>query len=151
MSFSIIENADGYASADKANGSYQSVDQQSDLFAGNGGYGVYVYAEASVGSSKANAESSTWQNTTLTGKNISMKAEGDTTLRGATATADRIDVKTGGTLTIESLQDIAKNSVENNWLRRQEIALMESERAACGGKGEMTKPVRALLLVRMTS
>ncbi|WP_353076196.1 hypothetical protein [Stenotrophomonas sepilia] len=67
MSFSIIENADGYASADKANGSYQSVDQQSDLFAGNGGYGVYVYAEASVGSSKANAESSTWQNTTLTG------------------------------------------------------------------------------------
>ncbi|TGU98167.1 hypothetical protein EN816_39405, partial [Mesorhizobium sp. M8A.F.Ca.ET.173.01.1.1] len=61
--------------------------------------GVYVYAEASVGSSKSNAESSTWQNTTLTGKNISMKAEGDTTLRGATATADRIDVKTGGTLT----------------------------------------------------
>ncbi|WP_148505171.1 hemagglutinin repeat-containing protein, partial [Stenotrophomonas maltophilia] len=39
-------------------------------------------------------------------KNISMKAEGDITLRGATAAADRIDVKTGGTLTIESLQDI---------------------------------------------
>lgn len=58
--------------------------------------GVYVYAEASVGSSKANSDSTTWQNTTLTGKNISMKAEGDTTLRGATATADRIDVKTGG-------------------------------------------------------
>ncbi|MCU1003243.1 MULTISPECIES: VENN motif pre-toxin domain-containing protein [Stenotrophomonas] len=37
---------------------------------------------------------------------------------------------------------IAKNSVENNWLSRQEIALMESERAACGGKGEMSKPVR---------
>ncbi|MGH8465498.1 MAG: hemagglutinin repeat-containing protein, partial [Pseudomonas sp.] len=34
---------------------------------------------------------------------------GDTTLRGATATADRIDVKTGGTLTIESLQDIAES------------------------------------------
>lgn len=71
--------------------------------------GVYVYAEASVGSSKANAESSTWQNTTLAGSNISLKAEGDTTLRGATATADRIDVKTGGTLTIESLQDIAES------------------------------------------
>jgi len=71
--------------------------------------GVYVYAEASVGSSKSNAESSTWQNTTLTGTNISLKAEGDTTLRGATATADRIDVKTGGTLTIESLQDIAES------------------------------------------
>lgn len=76
--------------------------------------GVYVYAEASVGSSKANAESSSWQNTTLTGKNISMKAEGDTTLRGATATADRIDVKTGGTLTIESLQDIAESMSKNS-------------------------------------
>ncbi|WP_193059178.1 hemagglutinin repeat-containing protein, partial [Pseudomonas sp. K8] len=71
--------------------------------------GVYVYAEASVGSSKSNSDSSTWQNTTLTGQNISLKAEGDTTLRGATATADRIYVKTGGTLTIESLQDIAES------------------------------------------
>jgi len=62
-----------------------------------------------VGSSKSNADSSTWQNTTLTGQNISLKAEGDTTLRGATATADRIDVKTGGTLTIESLQDVAES------------------------------------------
>ncbi|WP_099481562.1 hemagglutinin repeat-containing protein, partial [Stenotrophomonas maltophilia] len=76
--------------------------------------GVYVYAEASVGSSKSNAESSTWQNTTLTGKNISMKAEGDTTLRGATATADRIDVKTGGTLTVESLQDSAESMSKNS-------------------------------------
>ncbi len=46
--------------------------------------------------------------------NISMKAEGDTTLRGATATADRIDVKTGGTLTIESLQDIAESMSRNS-------------------------------------
>nr|WP_285230668.1 hemagglutinin repeat-containing protein [Stenotrophomonas sp. ISL-67] len=71
--------------------------------------GVYVYAEASVGSGKSKSDSSVWQNTELTGKNISLKAEGDTTLRGATATADRIDVKTGGTLTIESLQDIAES------------------------------------------
>ncbi|HDS0923676.1 TPA: hemagglutinin repeat-containing protein [Stenotrophomonas maltophilia] len=71
--------------------------------------GVYVYAEASVGSSKSNSDSSTWQNTTLTGSNISLKADGDTTLRGATATADRIDVRTGGTLTIESLQDVAES------------------------------------------
>ncbi|PJK96037.1 hypothetical protein B9Y63_20405 [Stenotrophomonas maltophilia] len=76
--------------------------------------GVYVYAEASVGSSKSNAESSTWQNTTLAGSTISLKAEGDTTLRGATATADRIDVKTGGTLTIESLQDIAESMSKDN-------------------------------------
>ena len=76
--------------------------------------GVYVYAEASVGSSKSNSDSNTWQNTTLTGQNISLKAEGDTTLRGATATADRIDVKTGGTLTIESLQDIAESMSKNS-------------------------------------
>ena len=76
--------------------------------------GVYVYAEASVGSSKSNSDSSTWQNTTLTGQNISLKAEGDTTLRGATATADRIDVKTGGTLTIESLQDMAESMSKNS-------------------------------------
>ena len=76
--------------------------------------GFYVYAEASVGSSKSNANSTTWQNTTLTGQNISLKAEGDTTLRGATATADRIDVKTGGMLTIESLQDMAESMSKNS-------------------------------------
>lgn len=76
--------------------------------------GVYVYAEASVGSSRSNAESTTWQNTTLSGQNISLRAEGDTTLRGATATADRIDVKTGGTLTIESLQDVAESMASNS-------------------------------------
>ena len=68
-----------------------------------------TYAAASVGSSKSNSDSSTWQNTTLTGQNISLKADGDTTLRGATATADCIDVKTGGTLTIESLHDVAES------------------------------------------
>jgi len=76
--------------------------------------GFYVYAEASVGSSKSNANSTTWQNTTLTGQNISLKAEGDTTLRGATATADRIGVKTGGMLTIESLQDMAESMSKNS-------------------------------------
>lgn len=36
--------------------------------------GVYRYAEASLGSSESNADNSTWQNTTLTGQNISLKA-----------------------------------------------------------------------------
>ncbi|XFC38205.1 hemagglutinin repeat-containing protein [Stenotrophomonas indicatrix] len=67
-----------------------------------------------MGSSKSNSDSNAWQNTTLTGQNISLKAEGDTTLRGATATADRIDVKTGGTLTIESLQDMAESMSKNS-------------------------------------
>ncbi|MBN6152550.1 hemagglutinin repeat-containing protein [Xanthomonas sp. AmX2] len=69
--------------------------------------GVYVYAQASVGSHKSNAESTTWQNTQLAGQNVSLTSQGDTTLRGAVAKADRIDVQTGGDLTIESLQDTA--------------------------------------------
>ncbi|MDL5364131.1 hemagglutinin repeat-containing protein [Xanthomonas sp. NCPPB 2654] len=70
-------------------------------------FGVYVYAQASVGSHKSDAESTTWQNTQLAGQNISLTSQGDTTLRGAVAKADRIDVQTGGDLTIESLQDTA--------------------------------------------
>ena len=53
------------------------------------GVGVVVGAQTGV-SSKANSDSNTWQNTTLTGQNISLKAEVDTTSRGATATTDRI-------------------------------------------------------------
>jgi len=51
---------------------------------------------------------------TRSGSSELLKAEGDTTLRGATATADRIDVKTGGTLTIKSLQDIAESMSKNS-------------------------------------
>lgn len=76
--------------------------------------GVYAYAEASVGSSKSNASSSTWHSTTLSGQHIVLNAEGDTTLRGATATAGRIDLNTGGTLTIESLQDLAQSESDNS-------------------------------------
>ncbi|WP_409975947.1 hemagglutinin repeat-containing protein [Xanthomonas graminis] len=71
--------------------------------------GVYVYAQASVGSHKSDAENTTWQNTQLAGQNISLTSQGDTTLRGAVAKADRIDVQTGGDLTIESLQDTANS------------------------------------------
>ncbi|MER2176686.1 MAG: hemagglutinin repeat-containing protein, partial [Stenotrophomonas maltophilia] len=93
---------------------------------------------ASVGSSKSNADSTTWQNTTLTGQNISLKAEGDTTLRGATATADRIDVKTGGTLTIESLQDMAESMSKNSQVGgRVQVSLgtaWSADGYASGGK-----------------
>ncbi|WP_139120084.1 hemagglutinin repeat-containing protein, partial [Xanthomonas graminis] len=42
-------------------------------------------------------------------QNISLTSQGDTTLRGAVAKANRIDVQTGGDLTIESLQDTANS------------------------------------------
>lgn len=83
---------------------------QRDLPGGNGNPRRQRDARAAgVVPGRAAQRSSTLQNTGLTGKYISLKAEGDTTLRGATATADRVDVKTGGTLTIESLQDIAES------------------------------------------
>ncbi|HDS1226652.1 TPA: hypothetical protein UM365_004160 [Stenotrophomonas maltophilia] len=40
VAFGNAWNADGYASAGKAEGNYQGVGQQSGLFAGNGGYHV---------------------------------------------------------------------------------------------------------------
>nr|WP_241846822.1 hemagglutinin repeat-containing protein [Xanthomonas oryzae] len=67
--------------------------------------GVYVYAQASVGSHSTTADSTTWKNTELSGQQIVLSSKGDTTLRGAVAKADRIDVQSGGDLTIESLQD----------------------------------------------
>nr|WP_052687839.1 hemagglutinin repeat-containing protein [Xanthomonas albilineans] len=67
--------------------------------------GVYVYAQASVGSHATNADSTTWKNTELSGQQIALSSKADTTLRGAVAKADRIDVQSGGDLTIESLQD----------------------------------------------
>jgi filamentous hemagglutinin len=40
VAFGNARNADGYASAGKAEGGYQGMGQQSGLFAGNGGYHV---------------------------------------------------------------------------------------------------------------
>lgn len=53
--------------------------------------GVYAYVQASAGSHNSNAQSTTWENTQLAGKNVVLTSKGDTTLRGAVVTADRID------------------------------------------------------------
>ncbi|WP_244298228.1 hemagglutinin repeat-containing protein, partial [Xanthomonas prunicola] len=70
--------------------------------------GVYAYVQASAGSHNSNAQSTTWENTQLTGRNVVLTSKGDTTLRGAVVTADRIDANVGGDLTIESLQDVSQ-------------------------------------------
>ncbi|MEC3889690.1 hemagglutinin repeat-containing protein [Xanthomonas campestris] len=70
--------------------------------------GVYAYVQASAGSHNSNAQSTTWENTQLAGKNVVLTSKGDTTLRGAIVTADRIDANVGGDLTIESLQDVSQ-------------------------------------------
>ncbi|MDY4282987.1 hemagglutinin repeat-containing protein [Xanthomonas sp. LF06-19] len=96
--------------AGKSSGSEQSKGSNAGLEVGVGASvgaqtGVYAYVQASVGSHSSNADSATWKNTELAAQNISLTSKGDTTLRGAAAKADRIDVQTGGDLTIESLQD----------------------------------------------
>ncbi|MDV0438402.1 hemagglutinin repeat-containing protein [Xanthomonas sacchari] len=96
--------------AGKSSGSEQSKGSNAGLEVGVGASvgaqtGVYAYVQASVGSHSSNADSATWKNTELAAQNIALTSKGDTTLRGAVAKADRIDVQTGGDLTIESLQD----------------------------------------------
>lgn len=71
--------------------------------------GVYVYAEGGVGGCKPKAASTAWQNTSITVHNISLKAEGETPLRGLIAPADLLNIKTGGMLTFESLQAVAES------------------------------------------
>ncbi|WP_250063292.1 hemagglutinin repeat-containing protein [Stenotrophomonas mori] len=76
--------------------------------------GVYAYAQANVGSHRSNSDSTTYQNTQLSGQTLTLRSKGDTTLRGATGTADTINVATGGDLTIESLQDTAHSQSKDS-------------------------------------
>lgn len=67
--------------------------------------GVYVYAEAGYGKGSNHLESTTHNNTALNADQMSIKSQGDTTLKGAQATANRIDADVGGNLNIISQQD----------------------------------------------
>ena len=86
--------------------------------------GYYAYVQASVGSHSSNVDGAAWKNTELAGQTISLTSQGDTTLRGAVAKADRIDVQTGGDLTIESLQDTTNSqSKESGYGGRIQVAI----------------------------
>ncbi|WP_267085908.1 hemagglutinin repeat-containing protein [Xanthomonas sacchari] len=86
--------------------------------------GYYAYLQANFGSHSSNVDGATWKNTELAAQNISLTSKGDTTLRGAVAKADRIDVQTGGDLTIESLQDTANvQSKESGYGGRIQVAI----------------------------
>ena len=67
--------------------------------------GVYVYGEAGWGSGKNHLDANTHSNTTLQSDKLVLNSKGDTTLKGASASAKRIDADIGGKLHIESLQD----------------------------------------------
>ena len=72
--------------------------------------GVYAYAQASAGKGSYNTDTVTNSNTHLTADKIQINSQGDTTLKGAIATANSISTDVGGKLTIESLQNTGKQT-----------------------------------------
>ena len=76
--------------------------------AGAQGTGVYAYASANVGNGHHRSDSTTNNNTQLKADTLNITSKGDTTLRGATATANTINAAVGGKLAIESLQDVSQ-------------------------------------------
>lgn len=93
--------------------SAQSADGKNSSLGASVGVGVSVgaqtgfYAYGEVGGSKGKNHylAQTHDHTTLKADNIQLASEGDTTLKGATATAKRIDADVKGRLNIESVQD----------------------------------------------
>jgi filamentous hemagglutinin len=66
--------------------------------------GVYAYAAANVGQGHSNSDGTTNNNTQLKADTINIGSKGDTTLKGAVATANTVNVDVGGKLAIESVQ-----------------------------------------------
>ncbi|WP_407928278.1 hemagglutinin repeat-containing protein [Collimonas silvisoli] len=73
--------------------------------------GFYAYVSANVGNGNYNNSATTNSNTQLSGDTVTLKSQGDTTLKGATVKADTINADVGGKLAIESVQD---TSVQHN-------------------------------------
>ena len=69
--------------------------------------GVYAYVAANVGRGDYNNDATINSNTHLSGDTITLKSQGDTTLKGADVKADTINADIKGKLAIESVQDIA--------------------------------------------
>ena len=67
--------------------------------------GVYAYGEVGGSKGKNHYLAQTHDYTTLQANKIELASKGDTTLKGATATASRIDADVKGRLNIESVQD----------------------------------------------
>lgn len=70
--------------------------------------GVSINLAAGGSKNKGDGRDTTWNNTHVqAGGNLTMNSGGDTVLRGAQASADRIMATVGGNLVVESLQDIS--------------------------------------------
>ena len=67
--------------------------------------GVYIYGDIGFSSGKNHLDALTYNPTTLQSDKLKISSKGNTTLKGAQATANRIDADVGGKLSIISLQD----------------------------------------------
>ncbi|WP_200960827.1 hemagglutinin repeat-containing protein, partial [Duganella sp. Root198D2] len=77
--------------------------------------GAYVYGSVNVGKGHSKNDTTINNNTELKADTINIKSKGDTTLKGASATANTINTDVGGKLAIESLQDTSQfESVQTN-------------------------------------
>jgi filamentous hemagglutinin len=86
--------------------------------------GLYVYAEAGASKGKNRFDAQNHSHTTLAADSIQLRSGGDTTLKGATATANRIDADIKGRLNIESVQDqMAQESKQSGGGVRVQISL----------------------------
>ena len=86
--------------------------------------GLYVYAEAGASKGKNRFDAQNHSHTTLAADSIQLRSGGDTTLKGATATANRIDADIKGRLNIESVQDqMAQQSKQSGGGVRVQISL----------------------------
>jgi len=85
--------------------------------------GVYAYISANIGNGRYDYNALTNSNTQLSGDTVTLKSQGDTTLKGATVHADTINALTGGKLTIESVQDqITQHSEQSSVGGRVQIS-----------------------------
>ncbi|WP_426323809.1 hemagglutinin repeat-containing protein [Pseudoduganella sp. R-43] len=86
--------------------------------------GVYIYAAANMGKGHNKNDSTINNNTELKAETINIRSKGDTTLKGATATANTINTDVGGKLAVESLQDTsAFDSKQSNVGVRVQVAI----------------------------
>jgi hypothetical protein len=86
--------------------------------------GVYAYVAANVGAGHSNSDGTTNNNTNLKADTINLRSKGDTTLKGAVATANTVNVDVGGKLAIESVQDTSRQeSSQTNIGGRVQVSL----------------------------
>lgn len=74
--------------------------------------GVYFYAEAGYGQGSNHTDNNIHSNTTLKSDQLQIKSQGDATLAGAQASANRIDADIGGKLSVISQQDTVQQDID---------------------------------------